>query len=444
MRAATTTSCAELGTPGSSPPSASSGKEPRGRRDVAPDRDNTSLVVHPGDPSRRLLVLGAGPAQLGLLRAAHDHGIWTAVCDRDAGAPGFRYADRRCIVSVEDEPAIERIAAAFPLGGIIAPGRDRSAAVAARVAERLGLSHPLSSATASLTANRPRQHEVLAAAGVPQPRWQLVAGVDSPLPLPLPVVVKAVSRSGQTLLHLIEDADELEPCLEEARSRSRGGPVLVQEYLSGPEVTVTGFSGAGEYVPLLVTDRSCAAPPAFGVPLAESWPSPHAQSAAEVARRAVEALGIDYGPSHVRLRLSRGGPEVIQVSGRLGANHEAELVELVTGIDLYRLALAAALDWPFEVGALAERPPAFGGATIRFLVAPRGRLESVEAPQGLNGVVSTWIYRQPGYAFGRLTRPSDRAGAVLVVGASREQAVARADAAVERIRFRAADAEALV
>jgi cysteine synthase A len=181
------------------------------------------------------------------------------------------------------------------------------------------------------------------------------------------------------------------------------------------------------------------------VPLEESWPSPHAQAAAEVARRAVEALGIDYGPSHVRLRLSRGGPEVIQVSARLGANHEAELVELVTGIDLYRLALAAALDWPFEVGVLTDdRTPPFGGATIRFLVAPSGRLESVEAPEGLNGVVAIWIYHQPGHAFGPLSRPSDRAGALLSVGSNREQAVARADAAVERIRFRTADAEALV
>jgi biotin carboxylase len=401
-------------------------------------------VVHLGDPSRRLLVLGAGPPQLGLLRAARFHGVWTAVCDRDAGAPGFRFADRRCIVSVEDEPAIERIAAAFPLAGVIAPGRDRSAAVAARVAERLGLSHPLSSATAALTSNRPRQHEALAAAGVPQPHWQLLTA-DGALELPLPVVVKVVNRGGQTVLGLVEDDDELEPCLAAARSSSRGGPVLVEEYVSGPEVTVTGFSGGGDYVPLLVTDRICAEPPAFGVPLAESWPSPHAQAAAEVARRAVAAVGIDRGPSHVRLRLSRGGPEVIQVSARLGANHEAELVELVTGVDLYRLALGAALDWPFEAGSLAsERPPPVGGATIRFLVAPSGRLESVEAPQGLKGVVTTWIYRQPGYAFAPLSRPSDRAGAILTVGTSREQAVARADAAVERIRFRTADAEALV
>ena len=63
--------------------------------------------------SPRLLVLGAGPAQLGLLEAARARGLWVAVVDRDPAAPGFRFADRRCILSTEDEPAIERLVGAL-------------------------------------------------------------------------------------------------------------------------------------------------------------------------------------------------------------------------------------------------------------------------------------------------------------------------------------------
>ena len=87
----------------------------------------------------RLLVLGAGPAQLGLLEAAHDRGLWVAVVDRDPAAPGFRFADRRCILSTEDEPAIERLISALGIDGIISPGTDWPVGVAARVAERTGL-----------------------------------------------------------------------------------------------------------------------------------------------------------------------------------------------------------------------------------------------------------------------------------------------------------------
>ena len=179
-------------------------------------------------------------------------------------------------------------------------------------------------------------------------------------------------------------------------------------------------------MPLAVTDRLVGADePAFGVPLGHSWPSPHAEAAAEVARRAVEALGIDEGPSHTQLRISRGGPEVIEVSARLGGGHDAELVELVTGVDLNGLALAAALGRP--LAAERDRRRASG----RRSAAPRraswsrrpGELESVEVPQGLKGVVSTRIYREPGHVFGPLRRPSDRAGAVLAAGATPEEAL---------------------
>ena len=211
-------------------------------------------------------------------------------------------------------------------------------------------------------------------------------------------------------------------------------------------MTVSGFSAGGEFVPLAVTDRISADGDAFGVPLAHVWPSAHAEAAAEVARRAVEALGIEEGPSYTQLRISRGGPEVIQVAARLGGGHDAELVELVTGIDLNGLALAAALGRPLAASeVVAPRPAGIGGAATRFLVAPPGLLESVEVPQGLKGVVSTRIYHdRRATSSAPLRRASDRAGAVLAAGATREEALARVEAAAERIRFVTADAEAMV
>ena len=126
--------------------------------------------------SPRLLVLGAGPAQLGLLEAARARGLWLAVVDRDPGAAGFTFADRRCLLSTEDEPAIERLVGALGVDGIIAPGTDWPVAVAARIAEHAGLPHPISPQTAVLATNKLRQRERLEAAGVPQPRSWVVGG----------------------------------------------------------------------------------------------------------------------------------------------------------------------------------------------------------------------------------------------------------------------------
>src|SRR5207253_4505997 len=96
--------------------------------------------------------------------------------DRDPSAPGFRYADRRAIVSTEDESGIERLASAERVDGLIAPGIDWPVAIAARIAERLGLPHPISPETAALSTSKLRQRERFAEAGVPQPASEVRCG----------------------------------------------------------------------------------------------------------------------------------------------------------------------------------------------------------------------------------------------------------------------------
>jgi biotin carboxylase len=380
----------------------------------------------------RLLALGAGPAQLGLLEAAQRRGLWLAVVDRDPAAPGFRFASRRCIVSTEDEQAVERLAGALGVDGIIAPGTDWPVAVAARVAERLGLPHPITPQAAVFATNKIRQRERLAEAGVPQPRSFIVGGED-PLPdVAFPCVVKAPDRQGQKGMTLVREPEELAAAVETARSAARSGLALVEELVDGPEVTVVGFSVGGSFTALTVTDRVVAAPPAFGVALAHVWPSHVQGQSPDVAAMAVAALGIENGPSYTQLRIGPDGPQVIEVAARLGGGHDAELAELATGVPLNDLAIDAALGLPLA----APRPePCVGGAVTRFLVAPPGVLQAVDVPDDLEGVERVRIYREPGFVFTPLRRGSDRAGAVLAQGASREEAVARAESAAANIRF---------
>jgi biotin carboxylase len=277
---------------------------------------------------------------------------------------------------------------------------------------------------------------------VPQPRWQLVTGGEAEIEPPC--VVKATDRQGQKGLSLVLDADELPAAIADARSASRGGAVLVEELVDGSEATVISFSSGGAFVPLAVTDRLTADPPAFGVALAHVFPAAQvdADAAVEVARRAVDALGIHEGPSYTQLRVGPNGPGVMEVAARLGGGHDAELVEAALGVDLNGLALSAALGDP--VSLAPPREPLVGGAVTRFLVAPPGVLGAVEVPADLEGVVRVRVYREPGDVVRPLRRGSDRAGALLALGESRAQALARADLAAERIRFLTADAEALV
>jgi biotin carboxylase len=395
-----------------------------------------------GDPAARtksVVVLGAGPAQLGLLEAARARGLFVIAVDRDPAAPGLRLADRRALISAEDEAAIEQLARSERVDGIVAPGIDWPVAIAARVAARLGLRHPIDPQTAALATSKLKQRERFDEAGVPQPRSEVVR--EPPAGIEYPCVVKAPDRQGQRGLSVVRDADGLAEAVAAAVAASRSGLALVEELVPGPEVTVNAFSAGGELHPLTVTDRLTADEPAFGVALAHVWPSETAgDEVVRLARRAAAALGIADGPTYTQVRIGPDGPRVVELAARLGGGHDAELCEAALGVDLNGLALAAALGEPVPP---PRAEPRVGGACVRFLVAPPGEVTGVagvEDASVLPGIRLVRIYRERGAVQPPLRTGPDRAGAVLAVGDSRAEALERAARAADSIRFETADA----
>ena len=389
-----------------------------------------------------ILVLGAGPAQLGLLEAARARGLRVVAADRDPGAPGFGLADERELVSIEDEDVVERLAASLRPDGLIAPGTDFPVGVAARVADRLGIAHPLDPATAHAATSKERQRELFAEAGVPQPRFHacttLAQAEAAAREVGYPCIVKPPDRQGQRGLSIVAEEAGLGCGFGEALEAARGDLVLVEELVTGPEVTVNAFSVEGRFHPLTVTHRVVADLPAFGVALAHVWPSGLPEDdVIAAAREAAEVVGVRSGPTYTQVLVGPDGPRVVELAARLGGGHDAELCEAALGVDLNGLALSAALGERVDETRLRALPGP-GGACVRFLVPPMGILEAVEGvaeAEQEEGVVWVRIYREPGSTLGELRRGADRAGAALAVGATAEEAVGRAESALARIRL---------
>ena len=412
------------------------------------------VAGNPAADAKRLLVLGAGPGQLGLLEAARERGLYVIAADRNPSAPGFRFADRRAIISVEDEPQLDRLATAERVDGVVAPGIDWPVAIAARIAERLVLPHPINPPTAVLATSKLRQRERFSEMGVPHPRHLVCATLEEAAAAAeefgYPCVVKAPDRQGQKGLVLVRDASLLEEAFALALDASRSNVVLMEELVAGREVTVNAFSVGERFVPLTITDRVVAEPPAFGVALAHVWPSSLSPAdvgkAVDAARLAAEAVGVREGPTYTQVVVGDGDAHVVELAARLGGGHDAELCQAALGVELNDLALAAALGEPIDDERL--RPVAVnGGACVRFLVPEPGRLQQVTGvaeAEGVDGIGWVRVYPEPGAMLEQLRRGSDRVGAVLAVGGSRNEAVERAGRAADCVRFVTDAAQALV
>ncbi|MGN6380102.1 MAG: ATP-grasp domain-containing protein, partial [Gaiellales bacterium] len=175
------------------------------------------------DPSApTLVVLGGGPAARHAIDAAHALGVRTVVCDQEPGVGDVA-------VSSEDAQGVLEIAR--DADGLIAPGTDWPVRVAADVAQQLGLPHPLTASVARVATDKIAQRAALQAAGVPQPAWS----TDGPPGFPC--VVKAADRQGQRAMTIVGSPAELARAVERAREASRWGPILIEEFIPGHEVT---------------------------------------------------------------------------------------------------------------------------------------------------------------------------------------------------------------
>jgi formate-dependent phosphoribosylglycinamide formyltransferase (GAR transformylase) len=393
-------------------------------------------VVEPVAAAARVLVLGAGPSQLALLAAARREGLLVVAADRDPAAPGFRYADRRALVAADDEPAVERLARAESADAIVGAASDRAAAVAARVARRLGIPHPVAPETAAAVASAERLRAALLEAGVPQ-AGSIVCrtpaeAVAATTTLGLPCALAAVEPAESRRVEVVRRRADVARAASGAIAASRSGACAVAE-LAQDAVVVTGFAVAGRLHPLTVCDRE----PGQGAATVLAWPSalapPEVGAAVEVAAAAAAAVGIEEGPATAVVLFFPDGPRLGELSCRTGDDHEAELCRASVGVDLNLLTLKQALGEPVGAHELAaaRRP---GGACVRLLTVPAGELRSVRGVEeafAFEGVRGIRIYHRPGAVFTSATR----AGAVLATGETRDQATSRAERAAARIRF---------
>jgi biotin carboxylase len=269
------------------------------------------------------------------------------------------------------------------------------------------------------------QRTRLSQAGVAQPRFHLAtstaAAVTAAESLGLPVVVKPVLGTGSFGVRLCADAREVEEAAASIlahRVNERGMPLparlLVEELAVGPEVSIETFGFA-----VVGCTRKHLGEPPFFVEVGHDFPAPlpaaEERALAATAVRALEALGLGWGPAHLEVKRTADGPSIIEVNPRLAGGFIPELVRLATDVELIGETVAAACGREVRLGDGPRQ-----AASIRFLLAPgEGRLAAVEGlaeAARSEGVTDVRLYAEPGAAINRRGDFRDRIGHVVGCG----------------------------
>jgi argininosuccinate lyase len=375
-------------------------------------------------------------------RVAAGNGVQPVLLAADPARYPYAAEDRLEVLrtDTQDEEALLgvclRLAAERRLAGVTSSS-EYFVATAARLASRLGLSAPRPEAVAACR-DKHAQRLRLKAEGVGCPSFRLAESVEEAVAaaaeIGFPVVLKPVYGSGSVGVKLCERAETVAAHARELlsqRQNERGQPVphriLVEEMATGVEYSVETFGAAV----VGVTRKHLGALPSF-VEAGHDYPAvlnaEQERSIRREALRALDALDLGWGPAHVELRLTAGGPRIIEVNPRLAGGFIPELVRLASGVDL----ISATVGQVIGQGPVLN-PQSSLYASLRFIIAEReGRLAAItglDAARRVPGVVGVEIYRGLDERVRVRGDFRDRIGHVISVGQTHEAARAAAETA---------------
>jgi biotin carboxylase len=402
----------------------------------------------------RVLVVGCGFPQLSLVRAAKRRGLHVVGADMNPRAVAVGSCDEFHEVSTRDVDGLCGLVSRAKVDAITTTGSEVSLKATADVAARLRLPFYADPATVRRCQDKDEMRAAYAAHDVAVPDFARCRTLEEALAFArarrFPLVVKPSRGWGQRGVARVEDETQLVAAFHEARdhSASAGLPlVVVESWLDGREYSVNGWIEGGRLVSYCVTERlTVPGNRPLGVMVAEAFPSglpaPDEARVVEEARRGAAALGHTRGPCYSQVALGPDGCTLFETAARLGGGFDADVTRLASGVDLYDRVLGVAMgETALEHQGVVG--PTYGGAIAKFLVGRPGRVRAIEGlaqARALEGIEDAEVFVPVGGRVLPLTDSAKRAAYVLSRGASRQEATARADAALALVHIETEEA----
>ncbi|MFE9799225.1 ATP-grasp domain-containing protein [Streptomyces goshikiensis] len=401
----------------------------------------------PADEPPALVFVESNTTGTGMiaLDSAREAGLRPVLLTADPARYQGLDATGATVVRCDTNTFAELAAAVHALPGDLAgvtTTSDFYVALAAELAASLGLPGNPPDAVRACR-DKARTRELLREAGLPQPRFAAVctpeATAAAVVSVGLPCVVKPVGGSGSELVRLcgaVEQAEQAVRAILGVTTNVRGQRVepvaLVEAFLDGPEFSVEMFSRGGEACCVGVTRKSVTSGD-HCVETRHIYPAPVPEAdhawLADYAGRVLGVLGITTGPTHLEVRLTSRGPELVEINPRLAGGMIPELVRLADGRDLLRGQLDAATGRSVDLSAVRRRC-----AGVAFLLPPGPgtvvRVTGVEDAEALPGVVRVIVGATPGRSVRSARDAYDRLGSVIACGADAAEVDAVLDKAI--------------
>lgn len=303
-------------------------------------------------PNKKLLIVSGSGADVALVKAAKEMGLYVICCDGHTDwtkSPAKSKAHEAWDINYFHTEEVAQKCRENGVDGIIAGYGENKVTAACRIAEALGKPFYATEEQIDITRNKRIFKELCVKNGVPVPKEfcvRLPLSDEDRANIEYPVIVKPSDSGGRQGISVCRSARELDEAMEYALKNSLNGEIVIEEYVTGLEMSSIYTIANGCISLSCVNDKytyegegSVATLCNFVITPSRYFDA-YMETVDEGIKSLLKDLHIENGVANFQLIAGENGIRVFEMGYRLNGNNDFTAIrEENAGLDYMKMLI---------------------------------------------------------------------------------------------------------
>lgn len=373
----------------------------------------------------KALVLAGGFPQIDLIQQLKSRGIYTILADWNAEPVAKKYADKFYQISTLDIEAVTQVACREKVDYILTVCTDQALLTVAKVSENLGLPCYIDYQTALKVTNKQYMKETFCQHGIPTAKHVILDEFDEQriVDFCFPLITKPVDCNSSKGVKVSYNIDDLKRSFYEAKNYSRTQTVIIEEYISGDEITVDAYVENG-IATVLTTSISEKIKDNDKFVIFRTLNPGHQELLSKiqnVVQNIANAFNLQNTPMLIQMLTDGENIYVIEFSARTGGGVKYLLIKEICGFDVIKAVIDLTEG---QKPQLELRPRRKAYLVNEFIYCKPGVFDHLEGFETLKetGIIEDfYLFKWRGAKLDSISNSGDRIAGFTILGDTMEE-----------------------
>lgn len=344
----------------------------------------------------KILILGAGNAQIDAINYCKDHGLEVHGCSYTNNDTGIPFLDKFIQIDIKDVEAIKKYVLDNEIKYVYSVGSDLAMPTVMKVCEELGMRHFVSYETAIACKSKSLMRRTLGSDFVGNIPFIECSTMEEALTFDaFPAMMKPTDSQGQRGCYRVETKEDIKAHFEDSLGYSVNKSVIIEKFIDGPEISVNAFMVKGKMAFALVSDRIVFEDLPGGIIKEHLLPSTFTDDTSkeetlQMVNRACEKLNITDGPVYFQIKVENNHPFIVELTPRLDGCHMWNLINHYCKVNLLDITFTYLFNGKVEI---PEAQPVDEKMKLAFMCAKPGTVFNRDKYVIGENEYITWYYK---------------------------------------------------